>query len=404
MKLFIDISKKNKFIVLRVLGTVLNYAKGFLLPVLVYQQSGGSTIAAGVAYFIEFLPQTILSPIFGSLVDRSNGKKLVYGVEVCRFALITFWAIFAYNSSAWMLSSLISICSGLSLLFYEATASQRLNKEELNSFQAVTQLFEPFSRLVGPGLVAGLLVFISAETIVLLLAIFYGIAGLLSAIWHEDTKRIITNTISEPWSVKNEVANLSNLATNHKLMTLTISTGFLNGFFGVFQSLLIPTMIGYYKMNSSESSVPNIVGGLFSLIIILILPKFKNKISISQYGVLGSVSLLVSGVMVMSNINSTVFSLAFGMLILGSSLFGIYFRAKRLELIHPSQLAQGIGATSSILMLFLPLSGLVTIFAHSYSPLMVIGISGVVSAAIVFLGMLCLGQVEVLRKDCCVNE
>lgn len=142
------------FTVLRVATLALDYAKGFLLPLLVYQQSGGSTLAVGVAYFVEFMPRALLSPVFGSIVDRSIGKRLAFTVEGLRLSCMLAWMLFGNAHFGWMLSSFVSLLSGMSLVYYEATAAQRLAPAGLGRFQTRSQLLEPLARLAGPGIAA----------------------------------------------------------------------------------------------------------------------------------------------------------------------------------------------------------------------------------------------------------
>jgi hypothetical protein len=285
---------------------------------------------------------------------------------------------------------LVSLCSGPCLLFYEATAPQQLAKDQLHTYQTVTQLFEPFARLVGPAAAGVLALVMSPERVVAVLAAGYFVALLLSVFWRTDSQRT-QRSASSRWSVGRDLKNFMALASNAKLLALTVAMGFLTAYFGVFQSLLVPTMVGYYKLGWSLSAIPNIVGGLFSLLIAFFLPRLAGNLSIVHYGLMGAASLLASAILAASNAGPLMFSIGFGFLILASALYGIFFRAKRIELIAPSQLAQGIGATGSILMLFLPMSGLVTIGSNVMSPVLVIGVSGAVATAMLVMGMACIG-------------
>ncbi|MBA1366908.1 hypothetical protein FLK63_35390 [Burkholderia gladioli] len=59
----------------------------------------------------------------------------------------------------------------------------------------------------------------------------------------------------------------------------------------------------------------------------------------------------------------------------------------RYELIPASQIAQGIGATTSVTTAFLPVAGLVTASTVAFSPVLVIGALGLAVAAALFLSI-----------------
>jgi len=296
------------FVTLRSFPTMLDYGKGFLLPVLVFKQSGGSTFAVGMAFAIEFLPRAILAPLFGSAIDRQSGKTLVMATEIARFAVMLLWLFMSGHHLAWMASSIVSLLSGLSLVYYEAAASGRLDSGGQQSFHTMTQLFEPFARLAGPGIVALLLLLLSPTTVLGCATAGYGMAAL-----------------------------------------------------------------------------PNVVGGAVSLLMVVTLLRHTKNKHITRFEFLGASSLAIAGALAASDIGIFGFSLAFGFLVLGSALYGVYFRHRRIQLIPAHQLAQGIGATAAVLTPFLPLAGAISAMTSSLSPLTVIGCSGIASALVLLI-------------------
>lgn len=171
------------------------------------------------------------------------------------------------------------------------------------------------------------------------------------------------------------------LATNVKLLALTFAGGFLNVFFGVFQSLIAPTMIGLYGLPVAYSAMPNLAGGAISFALCLLIPRFVKDLGPAGFGLLGTLCLALAAILSAVNLSVWLFCLAFGLLIVGSAFFGIFFRDKRYELIPEQQLAQGIGATTSVMTAFLPVAGLVTAATNAYPSVLVIGIVGLVVAA-----------------------
>ncbi|AIO65215.1 hypothetical protein [Burkholderia oklahomensis] len=369
----------HPFTVVRVFTLALDYAKGFLLPLLVYQQSGGSTLAVGIAYFVEFMPRALLSPVFGSIVDRSVGKRLAFAVEGLRLFFMLAWVLLGKTHFAWMLSSVVSLLSGMSLVYYEATAAQRLAPAGLQRFQTRSQLLEPLARLAGPGVAALAFSGLSPRAAIGALALGYGLLFAASIAWRAATTRLFA-TSTDRWTLASECARFMTLATNAKLLALTFAGGFLNVFFGVFQSLIAPTMIGLYGLPVAYSAMPNLVGGAISFALCIAIPRCAKDLRPAGFGRLGVLCLAVAAVLSAANLSVWLFCLAFGLLIVGSAFFGIFFRDKRYKLIPEQQLAQGIGATTSVMTAFLPVAGLVTAATSAFPSVLVIGGVGLVVA------------------------
>ncbi|AGR71000.1 hypothetical protein [Burkholderia pseudomallei] len=368
------------FTVLRVATLALDYAKGFLLPLLVYQQSGGSTLAVGVAYFVEFMPRALLSPVFGSIVDRSVGKRLAFTVEGLRLSCMLAWMLFGNAHFGWMLSSFVSLLSGMSLVYYEATAAQRLAPAGLGRFQTRSQLLEPLARLAGPGVAALAFSGLSPRAAIGALAIGYALLLAASIAWRAATTRRFATAIG-CWTLAAERARFMTLATDAKLLALTFAGGLLNVFFGVFQALIAPTMIGLYGMPAAYSALPNLAGGAISFVLCIVVPRCAKDLRPAGFGRLGVLCLALAAVLSAANLGAWPFCLAFGLLIVGSAFFGIFFHDKRYALIPEQQLAQGIGATTSVMTAFLPVAGLVTAVTNAFPSVLVIGAVGLVVAA-----------------------
>ncbi|PCE33686.1 MFS transporter [Burkholderia ubonensis] len=371
------------FSALRVTTLSLDYAKGFMLPLLVYQQSGGSTLAVGIAYFVEFMPRALLSPIFGSIIDRSVGKRLVFAVEALRLVLMLAWMLLGKTHFGWMLSSVVSLLSGMSLVYYEATAAQRLSPESLQRFQTRSQLLEPLARLIGPGVAALAFSHLSPRAAIGVLALGYGLLLAGSIAWRPATTRVFA-TVTGRWTLASEWRRFAALAQNTKLLVLTFAAGLLNVFFGVFQSLIAPTMIGLYGLPVAYSAMPSFVGGAISFVLCFLIPRVSKNLSPADFGTLGTLCLVAAAVVAAVNLGPWPFCLAFGLLIVGSALYGIFFRHMRYELIPEHQLAQGIGATTSVTTAFLPVAGLVTAATTDYPSVLVIGTIGIVVAAALY--------------------
>ncbi|WP_186646473.1 hypothetical protein [Fluviispira vulneris] len=360
----INMQSLISFSSLRTVSLIGDYAKGFYLPLFIFSISNGNLALAGLAYMFDFLPRLLLIPFFGNLADSKNCLWIIRSLESSRILLLFVWYIFYSYPYIWLVSPIITVCSGILMVFYETTASRILNNNQMINFQTKSQLFEPAARLLGPMLIGASLAILDNKNSIFIIIFIYIVTFIINI----KTIRI-RNLEADLKRLSNKLIDLTGFKfhfTNKYFLLITLAGILLNLFFGVFQTLLIPIMRSHYQTSESLSTLPNVLGGIISLLLafcILKIMQNKNKIF---FAYMGAISLFLSAILIASDLGIIFFSFAFGLLITGSSLFGIFFRIERVRLIPAEKLGNILGANTSILLISAPLAGGVVYLLEKY--------------------------------------
>ncbi|KAB8028603.1 hypothetical protein [Fluviispira multicolorata] len=374
----------NSFSYLRTLSLIGDYAKGFYLPLFIYRVSNGNISLAGISYMFDFLPRLFLTPFFGKLADSKNCLLIVRILELLRVLFILIWYIFYSFTSIWLISPLITVISGILMVFYETSANRILNNEKMTQFQTKSQLLEPAARLIGPMLIGFSLAVINNREALIIIILLYIFTFFLN-INTIHSKNLRQNDSNE----KEKIFDFSGFIfhfTHKGFLLITLSAMLLNLFFGVFQTLLIPIMRTHYQASESIASLPNILGGSVSIAIAIVIPKFLKKINSILVAYIGATFLFLSTLLVILDIGKIFFSLAFGLLIIGSALFGIFFRVERIKLIPSEKLGNILGANTSLLLFAIPLAGGIIYLLEKFLPsVFMLSILGLFCSAGIFL-------------------
>lgn len=133
------------------------------LPLTVYS-IGKSTVQMGFVMALLMLPQVILLPFVGILVDRVSRSKLMMFTDIIRCLLVTGLAVLAGTHRLTMpfLYAFVFFFGGMDALFqpaYSAARAQVFTPDIRNAAVGLTQVTGQSARLLGPaigGLVIGL--------------------------------------------------------------------------------------------------------------------------------------------------------------------------------------------------------------------------------------------------------
>jgi MFS family permease len=140
----------------------------FMLPLIVYDLSA-STVAMGKILMLMTLPQVILLPFTGLLVDRMNRVRLMLGTDIVRVALLVLLAALS-ATDALTLNTLygFAVLSGaMSAVFnpaYSAVRAQVFTPDIRNAANSLSYSSAQVAQLVGPSL-SGLLLGVTTYTV-----------------------------------------------------------------------------------------------------------------------------------------------------------------------------------------------------------------------------------------------
>ncbi|MDU4697250.1 MULTISPECIES: MFS transporter [Paenibacillus] len=148
-----------------------------ILPIIVYSLTG-STTTMGLLMAAYMLPNIIMLPISGTLVDRYNRTNLMLLTDMLRFAVMATLAVLLFADALtiqllFILVTSYGLMDGLFQPAYAATRATVFTPDIRNSANALTQISNQTVRLIGPSLGGVLVTFFSAGWGVALDALTY---------------------------------------------------------------------------------------------------------------------------------------------------------------------------------------------------------------------------------------
>jgi len=287
------------------------------------QQTGSATTLT-TAFLVAMLPQIVLGPFAGALVDRWNRRVILILADatIAAFSLLLAWLFATDQVQIWHIYAIMAIRS-LGGAFHtpamSASTPLMVPEEHLTRVNGLNQTLQGINSLAAPPIGALLLGFFQTQNILL---IDVGTAALailpLFFIQIPQPEHIDEPSQPEKPSLLNDISvALRYIRSWPGLVAILAMTLFLN-FLLVPTGALMPLLItehfhkGAIELGLMESAqgIGLIAGG----IILSIWGGFKRKISTSMMGVIG----LGTGVMLAGLAPSNMFYLA----IAGSALLG----------------------------------------------------------------------------------
>ncbi|CAM4509407.1 MFS transporter [Paenibacillus typhae] len=132
-----------------------------ILPVLVYSMTG-STKTMGFVMAIYMLPNVIMLPVSGHIVDRYDRVKIMISADIARFAIMVAIAVLSLTGALsipllYLFMGLYGMLDGLFRPAYSATQAMVFTPDIRIAANSLTQMSTQAVRLIGPAL-GGLLI------------------------------------------------------------------------------------------------------------------------------------------------------------------------------------------------------------------------------------------------------
>lgn len=217
-----------------------------LLPVIVYTLTGSSTVM-GFILAAFMLPNILMLPVSGWLVDRYNRINIMLLTDAGRFVLMLILTILLFTDSLNipLLTVIVAIYGAMDGLFnpaYSAVRASVFTEEIRNSANAITQISNQAVKLIGPSLGGVLVTFMSAGWGIGLDALTY--AASFICIFH--LRRLLPYVKKLPASgEKSSVQGdfkegIQVLRSNPWLWVTILAFSFVNICFGGLVAVLVP--------------------------------------------------------------------------------------------------------------------------------------------------------------------
>jgi len=372
--------KFNPFVILliRFFELSADYVKTFAIPLLVFTLSNSISLS-GLAFFLELLPRTFLSPIMGGLADRFNLRRQLLFIDCARAALALALLIFFTHNLYWIFifSGMISLFSGYSFVAIETLSGKALSHEKYSSYQARFQMIEPMSRVIGPALGAFLLNWLTLKQLILIVLVLYLISLTLRFTGlYENQKSLVLKKLNP---FQDLMTGFKITFNNKTILSLTLCGMSINFLFGILQSTMPALVTKSFILPNKYFALPSIMAGGAAFLGIFIVPELNKRLSVNFVGKTGLLMVFFSLFLLSNTISFYLFCIGYSALVLGMSLYTVFFRSKRLEEVPKEDYGKVVGVSVFLLFLALPLSGIITYaVGNIFSPAQLILFASVV--------------------------
>lgn len=223
-----------------------------ILPVVVYTLTG-STKTMGFVMATYMLPNVVMLPVSGWIVDRYNRTNIMLFTDIVRFIVMGTVAalLFTDNLTIQLLFILVALYGTMDGLFqpaYSATRATVFTPEIRNSANALTQISNQAVRLIGPSLGGVLVSFLSAGWGITIDALSY-IASFFCLFFLRKLlpfhKKVVHNQADNEHKAKSNLSSdfvegLQVLKGNPWLWITIVAFSFVNICYGGLAVVLIP--------------------------------------------------------------------------------------------------------------------------------------------------------------------
>ncbi|KAA3642402.1 MAG: MFS transporter [Chloroflexi bacterium] len=324
--------------VISVLGSGLT---NFALGVWIFQQTGEATPFALTVLFGN-LPQVLLSPLAGALIDRWN-RRLVLIVADTGSALTTFGAFLLLLNGelqVWhifIIAAVGSVFQGFQEPAYMASITMLVPKEQLGRASGMVQMGQALTSLISPLLAGFLFVAIGLEGIILVdFATFFFAIGALLFVRIPQPKSSVESAEGEKPSVWQDAAyGWRYVRERQGLFGLLWYFAMVN-FFLNFSSVLAPPMILSFA-DADALGLVQAAGGLGMLLGSIIMSAWGGP-KRAILGVIGFISLIGVGFLIMG-LQASILVISAGIFI---GLFAIPIAAGTSQVIFQRKVAPDV--------------------------------------------------------------
>ncbi len=269
-------------------------------------QSGSATYLS-LAAIMAYLPQALLGPFAGAIVDRFNKKYILIFSDLFISAVSLFLGIFAFlgDLPLWMIILVLAFRS-IGTAFHDSASktiiSMFVPQDKLANAAGFNQAFDSVSMLLSPGLAIWLYEF-QPLWIIILMDVAGAFLAALLLLCVKFPKQNIQKANLHIKSLTKEVKDGLDIIRKYKGITALLLTGMLYILLYAPVGVLYPhiTMV-YFNGSTAEAGFVEIIFSLGSLIGALLLGVLGSKIS-KSLGLIGSMTAYGAGVFISGCLN-----------------------------------------------------------------------------------------------------
>lgn len=371
----------------------------------VYQITNSAAWSA-IVFALNVLPNVIVQPFAGAIVEKMNKKHVVIATHFLRALLITLFIILLELG---YVNPLILSCFTLIITTVEsfnlpastAFTMQVIKKEDINVVISLNSVFTNAASLAGSGVAGFIIAKLGVEAAMFIDVSTFIIAAILIKLIKETANTVPTNTDSTKNNSSGYIKMLKEgivyvfktpVVRNFCVICIT-----LNCMLIPFSALQAPIANGIFGMGSELLSIAGIFSSIGGIVGAVLLPYITKTLSPLRITILGIFMLIIgmacipAGSLVKGNVllSYTLISTSFFIIITSASLVGGIISIQFMKCVDHNYMARASAVFNSSVTAAMPISSfIVSIFISHISVMYMLIGSTAVSIAILILIMI----------------
>lgn len=337
---------------------------------LVYQITHSGTWSA-IIFALNILPNVIIQPFTGALVERLEKKKVIVITHFLRgTVLIGFLLIYLLGyANGWIMAGftfLITTIEAFNMPAGNAFLPSVIKKEHMTHGMSLNATMSSVATLVGTGIAGVIISAAGLETVMIIDIITFFVAGvIIFTIRYDQLKENLEQIKGESYltTLKEGVRYIR---SEQVIVNCIIIAVLLNMILVPINALQAPLVSECYKLGSEMLSVIGIAGSIGSILGSIMIPLVSKKLSLKQtlilFGVLLGVGILIipfGGLVSDIAIIKYLFAgLCFSILTFTSSLIVGRFNIAFVTYVNPKYLARATSVITSAATAVMPITSL----------------------------------------------
>ncbi|WP_158998193.1 MFS transporter [Pigmentibacter ruber] len=362
--------REIKFIFSIFLVFVADHILLFALPLIVFNTTNNIS-AAGLAYFIEWLPRVLFLPFGGYLTDKFGSKKSLIFIDLVKI-VACFIAFIILSTTHYSIAVVIGILGAISSLGTSQTAIAAdvllMKNIELKRYTKVVSylnMCDQVSMLVGPAIAIFLVTYLPIKYFLLIVPIFYlyNLINTLNQKWRDDTDRLMINKNHESFliSFKNTLLIFKKFPI---LLFFALQASLINFIISIVEAAGAPLVKILYLKSDAEFGLLNIVAGSFGALSMIITSHFIDEKKVFYFSIIGAFGIILSSYICVFSTGFFSFVTFYGLIIAFTLVNSLFARILRKTLVEVSMLGKITGCLLAINQISVPFSGLFISFLN----------------------------------------
>lgn len=371
----------------------------------VYQITNSASWSA-IVFALNMLPNVIVQPFAGAIVEKMNKKLVVIATHFLRALLITLFIIlFKLDYVNPLILScftlIITTVESFNLPASTAFTMQVIKRKDINAGISLNSVFSNVASLVGSGVAGFIIVTFGVETAMFIDVTTFIIAAILIKLIKEAANTFPNNTDSTKNNSSGYIKMLKEgivyVFKTPVVRNFCILCIVLNFMLIPFSALQAPIADNIFGMGSELLSIAGIFSSIGGIVGAILLPYIAKTLSPLRITILGIFMLIIGmacipvGSLIKGNalLSYTLFSTSFFIIITSSSLVGGIISIQFMKCVDHNYMARASAVFNSSVIASMPIgSFIVSIFISHISVMYMLIGSTAVSIAILVLIMI----------------